>query len=126
LLPDTEQDVLGFTHMEVGEQLLRDWGLPEGLVTVVGAHHWPDRAGDYQFDASLVHIAISLSNGEMNGLGVSEVMTTIHPSVWELTALDQSDLEPMLEEIPDKATEVMNLILSPSQRIHSSSSSCPD
>jgi hypothetical protein len=46
--------------------------------------------------------------------------------VWELTALDQSDLEPMLEEIPDKATEVMNLILSPSQRIHSSSSSCPD
>ncbi|MGD8589501.1 MAG: HDOD domain-containing protein [Chromatiales bacterium] len=126
LLPDTEQDVLGFTHMEVGEQLLRRWGLPEGLVTIVGAHHRPDLAGEYQFDASLLHIAISLSNGEMNGLAINELMTTIHPSVWELTGLDQSEMEQIIEEIPNKAVEVMNLVISPSDRIHSSSIHCPD
>jgi HD-like signal output (HDOD) protein len=126
LLPDTEQDVLGFTHMDVGEQLLRYWGLPDGLLTVVGAHHRPDMAGDFQFDASLVHIAIALSNGEMNGLGIEEITTTIHPSVWELTGLDRSDLEQLLEQIPEKTAEIMDLILSPSERIHSSSARCPD
>ena len=126
LLPDTEQDVLGFTHMDVGEQLLCYWGLPDGLLTVVGTHHRPDRAGDFQFDASLVHIAIAMSNGEMNGFSMDEIASSIHPSVWVLTGLDQQDLEQLLEEIPNKAAEIMDIILSPSERLHSSSGHCPD
>ena len=126
LLPDTEQDVLGFTHMEVGEQLLRYWGLPDGLFTVVGAHHRPDKAGDFQFDASLVHIAIAMSNGELNGLSMDEIASTIYPSVWALTGLDQEDLEQLIEEIPNKAAEIMDIILSPSERLQSSSGHCPD
>ncbi|MES9849208.1 MAG: HDOD domain-containing protein, partial [Candidatus Thiodiazotropha sp.] len=35
LLPDAENDVLGFTHMDVGEALLRKWKLPESIVSVV-------------------------------------------------------------------------------------------
>ena len=126
LLPDTEQDMLGFTHMEVGEQLLRYWGLPDGLIAVIGAHHCPDTAGDYQLDASLVHIAIALSNGEMNGLCVDEILSSIHPSVWTLTGLDTHDVERMIDEIPDKVAEVMAIILSPPERLHSSSGHYPD
>jgi hypothetical protein len=73
-----------------------------------------------------VHIAIALSNGEMNGLSTDEMLTTIHPSVWELTGLDREDLEQLIEEIPNKAAEIMDLILSPSERVHSSSGNCPD
>ena len=126
LLPETEQDILGFTHMDVGEQLLRYWSLPEGLVKVVGTHHRPDKAGEYQFDASLVHMAIALSNAEMNGLTLDEVLTTIHGSVWNLTGLEPGDLELIQQQIPDKVGEVMDLVLSPTTRMHSSSGAYPD
>jgi HD-like signal output (HDOD) protein len=126
LLPDTEEDILGFTHMDVGQQLLRYWGLPQALVTVVGAHHHPDTAGDHQLDASLVHIAIALSNGEMNGLSLDEVLTGIHPSVWHLTDLNQEDLTSMMTELPAKMEEFMELVLSSPGQRHSSSGYCPD
>lgn len=126
LLPETEEDILGFTHMDVGEQLLRYWGLPDSLLAVVGAHHCPDQAGDFQFDASLVHIAISLSNGELTGLSSDEILVTIHPSVWDLTGLNPRDIEVMVEGIPSRVAEVMDLILAPTARIHSSSGSCPE
>jgi HD-like signal output (HDOD) protein len=126
LLPDTEQDMLGFTHMDVGEQLLRYWGLPDAVIAVVGAHHRPDRAGDFQFDAALVHLAIALSNGEMNGLCVDEILTTIHPSVWQFSCLNQQDVEQVIDSIPSLAAEVMDLILSPVERVHSSSGHRPD
>ncbi len=126
LLPETELDILGFTHMDVGDQLLRSWGLPDSLLAVVGAHHYPDKAGAFQFDASLVHIAITMSNGEMIGLSSEEMLTTIHPSVWELTGLGQRDVEVMFQEIPSRAGEVMDLILTPTGRVHSSSGAWPD
>jgi HD-like signal output (HDOD) protein len=119
LLPATEEDILGFTHMQVGEQLLRSWGLPDGIVTVVGTHHCPDKAGEYRFDASLIHIAIVMSNGQMLGLDIDQMLTTTHSSVWPLLGLDRQDLECMLAEIPEKLAEVMDPILSPSERLHS-------
>lgn len=126
LLPDTETDVLGFTHMDVGVELLRNWGLPEALQTVVGTHHHPQKAGDHQLDASLVHLAIALSYGEINGLSLDEMLVTVQPSVWGVTGLDRLDIEAIFEQIPSKAVEVMDLIMAPTQRMQSSSGSFPD
>ena len=126
LSPQAEQDVLGFTHMEVGAQLLRAWGLPDGLVQVIWAHHCPDKAGAYQFDASLLHIAIVICNGYMFGLSFDEILANIHPSIWQLTDLDRQDLQRIAETLPDKLAEAMEFIHSPPEGVHSSSGHCPD
>lgn len=39
-----EEQVLGFSHAEVGAVLLRSWGLPENVVDAVARHHQPARA----------------------------------------------------------------------------------
>jgi HD-like signal output (HDOD) protein len=126
LLPDAEADVLGFTHMDVGQLLLSSWGLPESLVAVIGSHHYPQKTDDHQFDASLVHIAIAMSYGEINGLSIDEIMGGIHVSVWPLTGLDLEAIESILAEIPSKAAEAMELIVSPSEHKHTSSGNRPD
>jgi len=113
LLPETERDVLGFDHMQVGAELLRKWNLPDGLIAVVGGHHDPMQVEDFHFEASLVHIAAALANGELNGDSLENTLAVITASVWELTGLTPADLENAMETIPAKAAEVMDTIMSP-------------
>jgi len=41
-IPEIEQEILGFTHAEVGQVLAENWGLPEQLGVAIGHHHDPD------------------------------------------------------------------------------------
>ncbi|MDJ0807762.1 MAG: HDOD domain-containing protein [Gammaproteobacteria bacterium] len=121
LLPETERDVLGFDHMDVGAELLRKWNLPDGLVAVVGGHHDPMKAGDFRFEAALVCTAIALANREVTGESLETTVVGIAAPVWEITGLSHEDLESITEGITTKVHEVMELILSPSAVSHKSS-----
>lgn len=123
LLPETEMDILGFNHMDVGAELMRKWNLPDGLIAVVGGHHTPLKVGDFRFEAALVHFAIALANGEVNGHSLDEMVGGIAPAVWELTGLSLKDIESTVEGTPPKVAEVMDLIMSPTSIDHKSSKS---
>ena len=120
LLPETERDVLGFTHMEVGAELLRKWNLPDALIAVVGEHHDPMLAGDFCFETALVHIAIGLANQTVSGESLETVVSVIAPPIWEMTGLDLATLETLMEGIPAKVNEVMELVLSSTPVSHKS------
>jgi diguanylate cyclase (GGDEF)-like protein len=47
---DAEQQVLGFTHMEIGSHLVRKWGLPELFYKPMAHHHDPESLGDGRDD----------------------------------------------------------------------------
>ena len=40
---DAEAYILGYSHQEIGEYLMKSWGLPETLYLPVGYHHNPDK-----------------------------------------------------------------------------------
>lgn len=120
ILPETEMDILGFTHMDVGAELLRQWNLPDGLVTVVGTHHYPLTADDFRFEVTLVHFAIALANGEVNGESISDMLAGIPPEIWELSGIRIDDLETIMERVPEQTAEVMEVILSPASIGHKS------
>ena len=44
-LEDCERDVLGFHHAELSAETLRQWRLPDPIVTAVAAHHTCDEPG---------------------------------------------------------------------------------
>ncbi len=113
LLPTVEEEILGFTHMEVGEALLRSWNMPRSIITVIGNHHYPMRAKDFRLDTALMHLASVLSLSELDGTSLSDAMDLIDPVVWEITALRQETIEQALDTIPQKVNEIVDVVLSP-------------
>jgi two-component system cell cycle response regulator len=45
---DAEEYILGYSHQEIGEYLMKSWGLPETLYMPVGYHHNPEKLASAQ------------------------------------------------------------------------------
>jgi HD-like signal output (HDOD) protein len=110
ILAQTESEVLGFTHLDVGKELMQAWGLPESFAAVAGNHNDPQQAGDYKLEASLVHIAKAIANGEMVGLSIEEMLWAINPYAWNMTDLNPQTVAPMIDEMVSKSHEALSLI----------------
>ncbi|MEW6488721.1 MAG: HDOD domain-containing protein [Thermodesulfobacteriota bacterium] len=64
-----ERAALGFTHADVGGELLRSWGLPESLWEPVQFHHEPAAARSFPVDAALLHLGHAVAEVEEPGTG---------------------------------------------------------
>jgi HD-like signal output (HDOD) protein len=122
LLPDVEADILGFTHMEVGEVLLRKWNLPESIITVVANHHRPAEARLYRLETALIHMASQLSIGELSGSTLDEALEQIDPVAWELTELKRETIGTVLETVQQKVNEIIDVVLSPKLNVRQNQS----
>jgi HD-like signal output (HDOD) protein len=61
-LTETERQIMGVTHAEIGAYLLGLWGLPFVIVEAVAYHHQPMRVGAPSLDVlAAVHIAEALA-----------------------------------------------------------------
>ncbi|MES9970515.1 MAG: HDOD domain-containing protein [Candidatus Thiodiazotropha sp.] len=116
LLPDAENDVLGFNHMDVGEALLRKWKLPESIVSVVAYHHRPAATKFHQLETSLLFLATTLASAEMDGIELLEAVELVDPIVWKLTGLEPEHLESVMQQTPQKVLEIMDVVLGPKVR----------
>ncbi|MET0052498.1 MAG: HDOD domain-containing protein [Candidatus Thiodiazotropha sp.] len=99
ILPEVEQEILGFTHLDVGQALLKSWHLPESFQTVCGYHNAPLKAPGFLLEVSLVHIAKAIANGEMVGLSVDEMIWAIDPAAWSITGLQPDEVAGRVEEM---------------------------
>ena len=61
-----EQEILGYTHAEVGARLLENWKLPRSIWEPVAIHHHPGY-GDYALVASAIHVADAWVNTNRAG-----------------------------------------------------------
>ncbi len=52
-----EKEELGFTHAQVGGELLNSWRLPEFMVETTTYHHNPMQAPKFPKYASIIHVA---------------------------------------------------------------------
>jgi HD-like signal output (HDOD) protein len=110
ILAQTESEILGFTHLDVGAELMHAWDLPESFAAVAGNHNHPQQAGEYQLETSLVHIAKAIANGEMVGLTIKEMLWAINPFAWKMTGLSPEIVSPMIDEMVTKSHEALSLI----------------
>jgi putative nucleotidyltransferase with HDIG domain len=87
-----EQQVMGFDHAQVGEELARQWKLPPMLEECIAFHHNIPAARRYPREAALVHIANILAlMAEVRTLELSDV-SPIDPQAWEITGLSAADV----------------------------------
>jgi HD-like signal output (HDOD) protein len=113
LLPEVEDDLLGFTHMAVGEALLKKWKLPDSITMVVAHHHHPFQAKEYALETALIHLASVLANREITQESFDETFERVDPFAWVITGLKPEQIEAILEPVPQKVNEIIDVVLSP-------------
>lgn len=57
-----EREILGFDHGDIGNELLRQWNLPEAIIEPVRFHHYPQRAMQFRTDTYIIHLANHIAN----------------------------------------------------------------
>jgi putative nucleotidyltransferase with HDIG domain len=116
LVPDAENELLGFTHMDVGEALLRKWKLPESIVSVIAYHHRPASTKVYQLETCILSLAGILAYASIRGIEWEEASELAEPVIWKQTGLEAEQLAPVLEQTPRKVLEIMDVVLGPKVR----------
>ncbi|MCF6283180.1 MAG: HDOD domain-containing protein [Candidatus Polarisedimenticolaceae bacterium] len=106
LLLDAEQDVLGFTHQEVGYELFKLWQLPESIQTVVRYHHHPFDCSDYALESLLIHLADNLELVGKGSCSLDKVLLNVDHKVWSMTGLDEMKIEEVMGVAPGLITEI--------------------
>jgi len=109
-----EQEIIGFTHAQVGAELMRWWQLPDSLWGPVEFHHEPARASRFPVETAIIHIATNIANAiepswkTTGDLDIS--IRAINSDVWSVTGLSKDDLEPVLSEVIMRSFDVMETI----------------
>lgn len=89
-----ERLVLGATHPEIGEWLLRRWRLPEALIDSVRYHHEPEEEEQRRSLVALVHMADLLCS--VSGIGFGEDrggFCLADSPAWGILAAEKPELE---------------------------------
>jgi putative nucleotidyltransferase with HDIG domain len=113
LFIESEREMLGLTHAEIGAIIVRRWNLPENLQAVVKSHHNPAQGADFYQITGVVHCADIFTRAMEIGNGGDDKMPLIAGHVWEDLGLGNLALESLLEGINeefDKATIFMQIV----------------
>jgi len=110
---EIEKEMLGFTHADVGRELMTAWNMPETLINSVSHHHTPEIAENGVVETCLVHIANCLTDEAENGLDMKSpaAITEVSPFAWEMTGLDGSVKEHIFAEAGPLFAEALEIIL---------------
>ncbi len=113
LFCESEKEVLGITHEEIGAIVARRWNLPENLQHVVNFHHNPLPAHESYTMTAIVHIGDILVRAMDIGNGGDDKIPLVSGDVWKDLGFDNIALVPLFESIEDefdKATIFMQIV----------------
>lgn len=106
-----EQDILGFTHADVGYALLQRWRLPESILTSVRFHHTPDQATEFSLETSLIHMASKIAAGLVRGDYPEDSLVQIDPFAWQITGLMDDEVVSAVDSVEAEVTELLELLI---------------
>ena len=111
---EAEEEVMGFSHADVGGWLCERWKFPPVLTFPISFHHQVEKVDkNYMRITSIVHLANILSKRAHMGNGGSNKIPVIHLPKQEPLKLKEDDLEKMVGELrqeEDKAKSFLSAI----------------
>jgi len=105
-LADTELEIFGVSHQQVGQQFATTWGLRPEIISVIGFHHMPDRT---PHDAQLVQVA-----SDANIIANSWQLGSRNEDLWRdmrgpLLCVDGKAVAMIRDEVIDEFNEAVEL-----------------
>ena len=115
-----EDEVMGFTHSQVGAELMKAWNLPDSHICATLFHHHPELAENFVLEASIIHLANAITELAETGEQHTDSLKNISAKVWKMTAIQPTDIERLLLEARDQFIDAL-LLFRPKGRRSSSS-----
>ncbi|QPJ66376.1 MAG: HDOD domain-containing protein [Candidatus Nitrohelix vancouverensis] len=106
---ETEREVMGFSHADVGSSLLRAWKLPQRLLDCVSFHHHPLDAKRNMKEAAIIYFADYLADQIGSGDLGDVSPPKLDPAVLKSLELNETILLSMREESQERFAEAIKL-----------------
>ena len=110
----SEQEIIGYTHADVGGALIDAWQLADTLKEVVTYHHYPLKAKKYIMEASLVHIADCVVNSIGSDSKIDKHLLDgnpgFEPQTLKVTGIDLAILPEVMDKAWEQAGDVLDII----------------
>ncbi|MGA7800633.1 MAG: HDOD domain-containing protein [Gammaproteobacteria bacterium] len=111
VLSDAERALFGFSHAELGAELMQTWKLPPALIEPVRFHHQPSAADQFRLEAALVHLADVIASTASSCATESGHIPPLDNQAWTLTGLSVDIIEPVLADVDSEFMEVRSALL---------------
>lgn len=118
LLPLAENEVLGFSHGEVGYQLAHSWRLPESMATVIRWHHEPEKTKDFHMETALIHIGSVVADQLVWQGDLDRLEERVSSAAWKLVAVTPEACQTIAGEVAAEIRELYSLILGPYEQVN--------
>jgi putative nucleotidyltransferase with HDIG domain len=96
LMRTAEEQVLGYTHADVGQLLAEKWNLPPKLISVIFHHHRPSDGGRFAQEATIIHLADIFCRALNIGSGGDNKIPPLDKMAWESLKIKTEALESLI------------------------------
>jgi len=109
-LYDAEQEILGFTHCEVGANLAQRWHLPDVLIECIAYHHHPSQAKQFAGAVAHVHIANAIASLPYSDTPVAEDLQRVDETAWGIAGVTPEDMGPVVQKAQSQLIETQKAL----------------
>lgn len=102
-----EREILGFSHAEIGAEVITAWKLPDSIVVAVRDHHAVRCTGDILTEATIFANTVARSIGE--GIGFEGMGFAVDGLIGVHLGLTKENFERICAETAFRAREIMNM-----------------
>ncbi|MBU0639183.1 MAG: HDOD domain-containing protein [Planctomycetes bacterium] len=106
---EAEQQVLGFTHPEIGGRIAERWDLPAPITRAIRYHHEPDELASPDSIVDAIHLADAICLLMGVGLGHDGLMYRACPNAMERHGLTEGDLETIGADVVVELKPIMRV-----------------
>ena len=108
-IENPEEQIFGFTHGQLANELLNSWHFPETLSQPILYHHELGAADEFKTDTAIVHVANVIANNIQAPISRDDD-TVLKPEALDILGIDQATVESYYEQVYNMMDDVLQLL----------------
>jgi len=104
-----EEEVLGFTHAQVGAIVFSKWGLPRTLIEAVQFHHNPSKSEEHPLFPAIVHLGDIIAYKMNLGTGGEPGIPELDASALQRVGINRSFLTDIQDFVRDQVEDTVSI-----------------
>lgn len=111
-LYQSEREIIGFDHAELGGKLAQQWQLPKNLIECILYHHEPERAEDFPDEVLLIYIANKIASQAYDSDDLNDVIAIVPVDKLAKCGLTRDNLLRAIKAVHSQISDVESLLFS--------------